>query len=101
MLMLEMIKCFIRINYFLTGLQAYRYIGQTLSINFPFSCERNLLVNVPYLFEVVYGYLGDRNKRNINKLGADKSVWEQTILETIDKNEIPNELLVELGSHSV
>ncbi len=78
---------------FVTGLQAYRNIGQTLAANFPWSTERNLIVNVPYMYEMVYGYLSDKNRRVMNMLGRDQSIWEPTLLETIDRNQLPNGLL--------
>ncbi len=67
----------------------YRDIGHALAPNFPFASERISFVNVPYLFEAVYNFLGDQNKRSINVLGQDQAVWEPVLLETIDKDQLP------------
>lgn len=76
-----------------TGLYFYRDIGQALAPNYPFATERISFVNVPYLFEAVYNFLGDNNRRSINILGKDQASWEPILLETIDEDQFPSGLL--------
>lgn len=77
----------------LLGVHSYRNIGQVLPSKFPRTAERITFVNVPYLFEVVYAYLSNYNKRVINILGEDQVIWEAQLSETIDKDQIPVGLL--------
>lgn len=62
---------------------------------YPYAEDRNIFINTPLMFKVVYAFLPEESQKNVDLYGQDRSQWEPMLLNIMTPDQLPKGLLAE------